>query len=266
MDLNEATPLYDDQLSPDRPEKDADVKTLVRLKKSIVIQKQKGNVLDPSYIDPGFYQRFNYSLLPDNNLKGKIAIGVTSPNPSEGKTLVTANLAVSLALANQKDTVILDMNIDNPRLNEVFGVPLGPGLLEALDDTSIHVTPTAVDNLYILPVGEELAAHFRIAAFEKEKSKSTIALTKPSMGLEQLTAFRDVLYTLQESFDIVVAELPSIEETRFPSFFMRQFSGIIVVVIAGQTKREEIDKLLFQLNQDQVIGFVFNRASKRILP
>ena len=84
---------------------------------------------------------------------------------------------------------------------------------------------------------------------------------EPAIGLEQLVEFRNIIFSLEEKFDLVIVDLPSIEEFVVPTLFMKQLNGLIVVVNTGKTKKEEIDKLLKQINVNQVLGFVFNRTS-----
>jgi hypothetical protein len=50
-------------------------------------------------IDSKYYNSFNFSKLADAFSNGKITLGITSATSGEGKTLVAANMAVSLASA-----------------------------------------------------------------------------------------------------------------------------------------------------------------------
>jgi Mrp family chromosome partitioning ATPase len=58
-------------------------------------------------------------------------LAVTSASPQEGKTLVATNLAVSFALAGER-VLLVDSDLRNPRVHRVFGVPIAPGLVDAL--------------------------------------------------------------------------------------------------------------------------------------
>ena len=58
-------------------------------------------------------------------------IMVTSPNPSEGKTMVASNLALSLAL-NDRPTVIIDCDLRKPRVHKIFDLDSQPGLTNYL--------------------------------------------------------------------------------------------------------------------------------------
>lgn len=85
---------------------------------------------------------------------------------------------------------------------------------------------------------------------------------KSVIGLEYLSDFHNLLYSLEKEFDIVIVDLPSIRDSGIPSLFAKQLDGIVVVVNAGKTKKADLDQVLFHLNANNVIGFVFNRATK----
>jgi Mrp family chromosome partitioning ATPase/capsular polysaccharide biosynthesis protein len=58
-------------------------------------------------------------------------LAVTSASPQEGKTLVATNLAVSFALAGER-VLLADADLRHPSVHRVFGVPIAPGLVDAL--------------------------------------------------------------------------------------------------------------------------------------
>jgi len=127
----------------ERPEQ-AGGQHLVRLLKPITFRSEVAKPIDEMVVAPQFYNCFNYSLLSKEQDTFNLTIGVTSANPGEGKTLVASNLAVSLAITNQREVVLVDLNIRNPRLHSIFGTKLSPGLVESLGDSAIQVAPTRV--------------------------------------------------------------------------------------------------------------------------
>ncbi len=57
------------------------------------------------------------------------SVAVTSASPGEGKTVIAANLATGLAQAGQR-VVIVDADLRRPKIHEIFGLPMEPGLDE----------------------------------------------------------------------------------------------------------------------------------------
>lgn len=60
-------------------------------------------------------------------------ITVTSPEPGDGKTFVTANLAAAWAMSGSR-VIVVSADFRRPRLEEIFGLPLGgrPGLADLI--------------------------------------------------------------------------------------------------------------------------------------
>lgn len=80
---------------------------------------------------------------------------VTSAVNGEGKTTLTAQLAMSLARAGRR-TLLVDFDLRRPTFDEVFGLPRAPGLSEVLRSEAdlancIHATGT--ENLFVLTAG-----------------------------------------------------------------------------------------------------------------
>ncbi|MBK8379317.1 MAG: hypothetical protein IPL14_15720 [Nitrospira sp.] len=68
--------------------------------------------------------------------KGWNVIGVTSPGLGEGKTLTAVNLAISLAMDVTQSVLLVDANLQDPRIHEVFD--LGPSEGCPTTSSTIH--------------------------------------------------------------------------------------------------------------------------------
>lgn len=88
---------------------------------------------------------------------------ITSTMPSEGKTWVASNLAVTFAQAGKK-VVLIDADMRKGRLHKIFQVSVIPGLsnyLSGIDETGKveddnvfkYIKQTEVENLYLIPAG-----------------------------------------------------------------------------------------------------------------
>jgi capsular exopolysaccharide synthesis family protein len=84
-------------------------------------------------------------------------IMVTSPNPSEGKTMVASNLAQSLAL-HGRPTIIIDCDLRKPRVHKIFDLEAQPGLTNYLTGNATReeiMRETAIPNLTVIPAGPQ---------------------------------------------------------------------------------------------------------------
>jgi len=85
-----------------------------------------------------------------------IALSVSSPSGSDGKSLVSSNLALAFASAGYH-TLLIDGDVRRGSLHTTFDVPVAPGLVEYLSkDASVDavVKGTSSENLFLLPRGK----------------------------------------------------------------------------------------------------------------
>ncbi|HUN65102.1 MAG TPA: CpsD/CapB family tyrosine-protein kinase [Bacteroidota bacterium] len=254
-----AQPKSDEQNSGQRGPQTEENTKLVRVLRTIVVSEDRGKYVDERTVRFKYYNAFNYSLLSRNSGEVNLTLGITSPNRGEGKTLIACNLAVSLAMGSQKKTILIDLNVQNPQLHRIFGIPQTPGLLDALRDTTIHVSKSAIEHLSVLTSGIPSAApdprpHEKSLPVPVDRTAQS-----PFLGLEQLTAFRDILYSLEQAYDFIIVDMPAISNQGVPVLFANQLNGLLVVVDTMRTKKENIDAMFRSINKNQVLGFVYNR-------
>ncbi len=81
---------------------------------------------------------------------------VTSPEPKEGKTFISSNLALTL-VSKGKRTLLLDTDIHRPSIHDTFQVPVSPGLADLLLEPGppdFDIFPKPSSNLTIVPAGK----------------------------------------------------------------------------------------------------------------
>ena len=118
---------------------------------SIAVFENQNNLMSETFRNV----RTNLQFMLEN---GKNVILVTSTVSGEGKSFVSANLAISLSLLGKK-VVIVGLDIRKPGLNKVFNIPRKEhGITQFLTNPAINLIDLvqASDinkNLYILPGG-----------------------------------------------------------------------------------------------------------------
>jgi succinoglycan biosynthesis transport protein ExoP len=81
---------------------------------------------------------------------------VTSGTTGDGKSVVAANLAVTMAAAGHR-TLLLDLNAWHPSAHGLMGTPALPGVSNVLYEGRLvreSVQATEVDGLYVMPLGD----------------------------------------------------------------------------------------------------------------
>lgn len=135
----------------------------------------------------GLRLRLQHSAAPD----GRIACAITSALSGDGKSIVSANLALSFAEAGYR-TVLVDGDTRRGELNQVFGVRAHPGLIESLqgkEKLEDCLQPTTHPQLMLLAGGAR-GRH------------NPDALADQSLGR--------LLSELRSQFDAVIVDTPAL--------------------------------------------------------
>jgi succinoglycan biosynthesis transport protein ExoP len=177
------------------------------------------------------------------------SILVTSSVPGEGKSTVAANLAVVLAQGGRK-TLLVDADLRNPSIHEMFRFPNNVGLTTVLRNNSRASAPLHVTEVVGLSV-----------------LLSGPAPPNPSelLGSERM---RTVLSSLRESFDVIVLDSPPLTAVTDAAILSRLASGTLLVVRARKTRRATV-----RLGRDalakvsaHLLGVVVNDVGKEAAP
>jgi len=170
---------------------------------------------------------------------------VSSSKPNEGKTFISINLALSIALEQDKTVLLIDADVLRPSINRELSFGQVPGLIEYLLGEKNNIAEimysTNIEKLKIIPAGEphhlsnELLASDRMESFAKE-----LAERYPDR--------------------IVIFDCPpliGVTETLVLANLMGQ---ALVVVEESKTLLGDIQKATENLNEDLALGLVLNKA------
>lgn len=203
-----------------------------------IVEYYDANTICPKYINSFNFSRLS-ALYGDLNM----TIGITSAGKREGKTHVASNMAVSLASAYHRTTVLVDLNFKSPQLHKIFDAPLGPGVVEAIGTKTLHVFPTGFENLYLMTAGNS---------------------SELAPGINQTLVLRELLYTLKNEFDTVILDMSSIFPiSDFPIHFINEIDGLITVVDTKHTKKETLNKVYKHIDERRFVGYIFNRVDEK---
>ncbi len=195
--------------------------------------------LDTGVVTVERYGCFGANLFPGKLTDLQLTAGVTSARPGEGKSLVASNLAAFFATDTRDDTVVVDLSFRRPRLHQIFGVPSSPGLLESVRNDTIILYRSAVQNLWVLPLG---------------------FTDYGPMNFDKVVELREALTALKRRFRFIVLDLPAVLQADFPGMIGSQLDGYFLVVAAGRTRVPDIQRAIQTINEKKLIGFIMNRA------
>jgi capsular exopolysaccharide synthesis family protein len=174
----------------------------------------------------------------DRQLK---TIVVSSANPREGKTTSVIYLGTTMAQSGQR-VLLVDTDMRRPRLHVSMGVSRQTGLSNLIvgeknyDDV---IKTTDIPNLSILPCGP---------------------LPPNPAELLMSQRFRTVLDELAKRFDRVILDSPPLQLVTDAVVLSKQSDGVIMVVHADKTLREDAKRAAKQIRHvgGSIFGTVVN--------
>ncbi|MBE2283039.1 MAG: polysaccharide biosynthesis tyrosine autokinase [Prosthecobacter sp.] len=183
------------------------------------------------------------------NWQGKVpkTILITSAVPNEGKTTVTSNLAVTMALAGAR-VLLADCDLRRGGVSELFKLPSSPGLSEALRG-KLHwrdaVQETSTRNLDLLARGD---------VFDQT---SEMLLSKTA---------EEMLREMSEEYDYVIFDSAPVLVADDTASFAPKLDTVLFVVRMSSTMARLSGKALDLLYERQVNigGVILNRSSSNL--
>lgn len=165
---------------------------------------------------------------------------ITSTIPHEGKSMVSANLACTLARKAQQRTLLIEGDLRRPAVSQMFGLGERAGICEWLQGDQNQVTGIyhlEGPGLWILPAG-------RVTGNPLEFLQSA----RLPLLMEQLNAM----------FDWVVIDSPPVLPLADTSVWSRFADGILLVSRQGTTAKRHLQRGLEALDSRKVIGALLN--------
>lgn len=173
------------------------------------------------------------------------SLQITSSSVDEGKTLVAANLAVTLARHSQNRVLLIEGDLHNPSLHALVGLSHLKGICHwwkepasALSDFIYHVDGSP---LWYLPAGE--------------RSDEPTEILQSSRLAESLTQ-------LSGLFDWIVVDSTPLTPMADANIWNRLVDGMLLVVREDITPVKALKKGLETVDGPKLIGVVLNGASE----
>lgn len=182
---------------------------------------------------------------------------ISSGMPSEGKSFVTLNLAVSLAREGVNRVLLIDGDLRRPTLHSVLGAPNQPGLSEYLAGTAqpgAILQKNKVDQKDGVPYGH---------IFENLTLISSGACSEASSELVTNGRMQSLLATLSPHFDWILIDSPPVLAVTDAVDIARSCDAVLLVAREAHTPYEVAQRAQAAFRQSRLLGVVLN-AAKRI--
>jgi capsular exopolysaccharide synthesis family protein len=174
---------------------------------------------------------------------GAVTMAVSSPSPSDGKSFISSNLAMSFADAGFR-TLLVDGDTRRGTLHEMFGIPRSAGLTDYLAkdvDQGAIVHRTGHENLSVIPSGNP-------------RRRSPELLTSPALS--------HLISDLKTRYDAVIFDTPPLAAGIDGYAIAAATGSLLIVLRIGQTEKRmaAAKMLLVDRLPIHILGTVLNAA------
>jgi capsular exopolysaccharide synthesis family protein len=163
---------------------------------------------------------------------------VSSPDPQDGKSLVSVNLALSFALDPGRRVVIVDCDLRSPSLEKYLGVTSDPGVLQYIENSlGAYCYLRRLDNLYFMTAGGIASNPIEILSMQKMKQ---------------------LIDDLRKEFDTIILDAPPYSPISDARIVTGLSDGLIMVLRRGKTSYASTDRAFKSVDPKKLLGVVFN--------
>lgn len=180
--------------------------------------------------------------------KKNVVTLVASSVMGEGKTTTAVNVAYVLAHDLKKSTLLIDCDFKRPMVHEYLGIPVEPGLSEAMQGRDILencIHPYAGIPLSILPCGSPN--------------------NRPT-SISGIQYMKQILPELRTHYEHVILDGPPVLTLADVNILSSVADRVIFVVRAGLTSQEMVRSGVKQLGVDDGIGVVLTQVEMEFTP
>jgi protein-tyrosine kinase len=174
-------------------------------------------------------------------------LAVTSTLGGEGKTLLSANLALTLSQSYGRQVLIIDADLRRPGQQALFGVASNEGLRAAL---------AAVSAGEPVPI-QEVAPRMALLPAGKAVRDPTSVLASAAM--------QRLITSAASTFDWVIIDTPPVGMLPDVSLLSSLSDAVLLVVEAGRARYDLVQRTVESIGADRIFGVVLNKMAEREL-
>jgi capsular exopolysaccharide synthesis family protein len=168
---------------------------------------------------------------------------VSSALPAEGKSFVSANLAVSLSLREDTRVILIDADMRWPRLHLLLGASAEPGLSNLLAGSAAEsdvLQSGPIEDLVFLPGGIRMTNAAELLANGKLPA---------------------LLSRLADEFDWIIIDSPALMPVSDGLLLSSMCDASLLVVQAGKTPLDAASWAVNELRRKRLLGVLLNCAA-----
>ncbi len=184
------------------------------------------------------------NILKQLREKSWTSLAIVAPTAECGKTFVTANLAIAMAMEVNQTVLVVDADLRNPGIAWQFGLDVEKGLLDYLQ------SDVPVEDLLVNPGFERLVVL---------PGKGSIRASSELLSLPKMTSLVQELKSKYQS-RIILFDLPPLLSSDDAQLFMSHYDAALLIIEDGKTTPEEVQHSLGILEATNLAGMVLNKT------
>jgi capsular exopolysaccharide synthesis family protein len=184
-------------------------------------------------------------------------IVISSAIPSEGKTFVAANLAISLARNNERPILLVDADLRRPSIHSLLGACVSPGLSQYLSGS------------ILLPGILQRAGESALANLAGTRALSNLALIpaghhddNQSPELAGNHCMEELIAALSPHFSWIIIDTPPALAVTDAVDLARTADGVLLVARGATTTFRVAQRAQAAFNNARILGFVLNAVKR----
>jgi len=211
---------------------------LVPVVTNAVIGEKLEVIRNPSSFISEQFKTLKVRIREDSETPPRV-VTISSPDQQDGKSLISANLALAVSMEPGRRTLIVDCDLRNPTLNKHLGVGREPGLIQYLSngDISPYCYMRRFGNLFFLTSG---------------------GISENPIELLSLRKMKELIENLKQDFDTVILDAPPFSPIADARIVSGLSDGLIMVIRRGKTSHGSVENAFKILDQSKLLGVVFN--------
>jgi capsular exopolysaccharide synthesis family protein len=171
--------------------------------------------------------------------RGIKVLMISSAVASEGKTLTSTNIALTLSESYGKRVLIIDADLRRPTLHQIFNLPNLTGLSDALRSEKDRTVPLT-----------QVASRLSALTAGRPESDPMGGLTSPRM--------RRIVQEAAALFDWVIIDTPPAGLLPDAKLITQLAEAAILVIRSGRAPVQLVMQAVESLGRDRIVGVVLN--------
>ncbi len=179
----------------------------------------------------------------------KQTLMITSALLGEGKSTISANIAIASSRNRRKPSLIIDFDLRRPRLHHIFKVAKEPGVVDGVTNKVPFqelIKDSGFPNLQIITSGSLKDSPIKI------------------FNAQNIKAFLDAA---SSHYDYIVVDAPPVIPVSDPLIIGKFVDNVILVTKAGETPKKVIKRAIDMIHnvEIEISGMILNNM-KNVLP